>query len=74
MTGVSDAADAAREAAGKSIDPAVHRYNLALQAAVTAAERDLDRRLHPPAEPNMDGIPPWSEVSREGESEGPLPF
>jgi hypothetical protein len=68
------AADAAREKADTSINPADHAVARALEAAVLAEQNRalLDALSEPPTPETAP--PPWSEVSREGESEGPLPF
>jgi hypothetical protein len=69
-----DAAELWRQRAAASIDHDVW----ATSHALTAAERSesdklMLRALTEPPTPETQP-PPWSQVSREGESEGPIPF
>jgi hypothetical protein len=72
--GLQRAVDAARTAAETSCDPSdwacYHALNAAKRARSDAA---LLAALTEPATPET-APPPWSQVSRQGESEGPLPF
>jgi hypothetical protein len=69
---LGDAARRAREHAQVCVNPACHRVALALEAALKAAKwrHDRDHDLSG----RTDDIPPWSQISRPGTSEGPLPF
>jgi hypothetical protein len=57
---------AAYEKAQTSLDPHDWRVYHALNGALHA------ERHPPPAPADTSGIPPWSEVSEPGTSEGPL--
>jgi hypothetical protein len=71
--GLREAAEAAREHASRCCEPSCHRTALALEAIITAGENRalLDALTE---EGPTDDIPPWSQVSKPGTSEGPLPF
>jgi hypothetical protein len=72
--GLRQAAKAAREHADACTEPSCHRTALALEAAVKSFEnRALLAALTEPSTPET-APPPWWEVSREGEQEGPLRF
>jgi hypothetical protein len=72
--GLREAAEAARELAGRSINPADHAVANALEAAVKVEQnRALLAALSEPPTPET-APPPWSEVSEPGTSEGPLNF
>jgi hypothetical protein len=69
---LSEATKAARAKADCSTDPWDHRIALALEGVLAAEARGQLDELAP--EPDLTGIPPWSECSLEGTVEqGPFP-
>jgi hypothetical protein len=71
--GLREAAKRAREIASASLDPLDHARANALTAAELAESDAALLAALTETGPTGD-IPPWSQASREGESEGPLPF
>ena len=66
---LSDAARRAREIADASTDWRDHRIALALEGAVAAERQAANFALNPPDGDTSD-LPPWSEVSASGTTEG----
>jgi hypothetical protein len=62
--GLRQAAEAAREHAGRCLEPSCHRLALALQAIITAGENRALLDALTEEGPTAD-LPRWSEVSGE---------